>query len=976
MLRVVSLAREISFRDHSRSVERLSRLAADLPTGVQDRLAVLLRASADPDSALHYLHRLQEEQRAAFHRLSRSPAALQCLITVFSYSRFLAEELLRKPEWVEPLPQSGDLHRILSSEEYARRLQARLARYTAGGTAPEEFATFRREQTLRILLRDLLGFGTLSDITEELSNLADAILDCAWQRIQAGMTQRHGTPRLESGAECKFSIVALGKLGGRELNYSSDVDLLFLYGGPGETSGVESLSNKEYYKKACIQLTELLSRYGPHGMSYRVDLRLRPEGALGEVCISLDGAKTYYRSRARDWELQMLIKARPAAGDFGPARELIEFTEPLTYSSSLDFSMVEAVSEARMRIHERLARRRGNKEEFDVKLAPGGIRDVEFLVQCLQRLHGGREPWVQHAGTLHALFRLRSKDLLSEIEYGRLAPAYIFFRNLEHRLQFLEDRQTHILPSDADELEVLARRMTSAQIGSEPSAARLMQELKRHLDGVQEVYDRVVHTQLPVQARTAKVPEADEPQEPHPVVGPVTVSPEDPVSVNLTRMLNQRAPGLAGTLSRSRLRYGGRAFEHFLERMLPSPEWLRWLDEDSVLCSYVIDIFEHSPFFAEQLNRKPELIEELRQMRLKPESTTRYGEMPPLLADPADLRRFFSREMLRIQCESICLQTPIFDTLKRTSGLADCAIATAYSMALDEVAVALPPVSPHYRPRDQMTVIALGRLGMQEFDLASDADLVFVLGDRDSEEHPFWTHVAERVVDLLTAYTGDGQLFAVDTRLRPNGREGPLVQTESTFKNYFSNTAQAWEGITYMKARAVAGGIEGATAFLHELQDVDWRRYGQGGRSKAKLNEMRHRLEKEQGRENPLKAGRGGYYDIDFALMFLRLKSAGIFYKVLNTPERIDIIEKMGHLDRADAQFLLDAATFYRALDHGLRLSSGHAEGRLPAAQHQVEILSELVSRWTPEHLHDQPLPEELEQIQARTREFFERLFA
>jgi glutamate-ammonia-ligase adenylyltransferase len=160
------------------------------------------------------------------------------------------------------------------------------------------------------------------------------------------------------------------------------------------------------------------------------------------------------------------------------------------------------------------------------------------------------------------------------------------------------------------------------------------------------------------------------------------------------------------------------------------------------------------------------------------------------------------------------------------------------------------------------------------------------------------------------------------------------------------------------------------------LQDVDWRRHGQGGRSKAKLKQMRQRLEAEQGAENPLKAGRGGYYDIDFALMFLRLKSAGIFYPVLNTPARIDVIEKMGHIERAEAQFLLDAATFYRAVDHALRLSTGHAEGKLPSAQLQLEMITDLVARWTSERLHRQPLPDELRMIQARTREFFDRLFA
>jgi glutamate-ammonia-ligase adenylyltransferase len=279
-----------------------------------------------------------------------------------------------------------------------------------------------------------------------------------------------------------------------------------------------------------------------------------------------------------------------------------------------------------------------------------------------------------------------------------------------------------------------------------------------------------------------------------------------------------------------------------------------------------------------------------------------------------------------------------------------------------------------------MMVIALGRLGMREFDLASDADLVFALPDADAGELPFWTAVAERILHVIGAYTGDGVIFTVDTRLRPNGRGGNLVQTEETFKHYFAEEAEAWEGIAYMKARAVTGSTERGTAFLNELQDVDWRRYGQNGRSRHQLAGMRARIEKEQGARHPLKAGPGGYYDIDFALLYLRLRGAGIFYKVLNTPARIDIIEKMGHLDREDAEFLRDAATFYRAIDHGMRVSTGHAEGALPTSPSRRAVLGDLVCRWCPERLRHNSgevlLQSTLAEVRTRTRAFFDRIFS
>jgi glutamate-ammonia-ligase adenylyltransferase len=264
---------------------------------------------------------------------------------------------------------------------------------------------------------------------------------------------------------------------------------------------------------------------------------------------------------------------------------------------------------------------------------------------------------------------------------------------------------------------------------------------------------------------------------------------------------------------------------------------------------------------------------------------------------------------------------------------------------------------------------------MREFDLGSDADLVFVIPDQAKPQLDQWTRTAERMIDVLTSYTGEGVIFAVDTRLRPLGREGELVQTESQYNKYFAEQAQAWEGITYMKSRCIAGDAGQGTAFLHELQNVDWRRYGQSGNSAGLLNEMRRKLEKEQGLDHPLKAGRGGYYDIDFALMYLRLRGAGIFYASLNTPERIDVIERMGLLSRENAEFLRTAAVFYRALDHGLRVSTGQPLGGLPKSRSQYEILTELVRRWTPANLHDRPLDELLAETRQRTRELFNQIF-
>jgi glutamate-ammonia-ligase adenylyltransferase len=959
-----TLLETIAFRQPRRAQGEIAALAGGLPSATQAQIEVLLASSADPDAALHYLASLKHQHPDAFKRLVQSQTHLQQLIAVFSNSRFLSDEILQNPQWIEQL---SDTDRVLLDAEYKQRLIEFLKHQPAGTPEVLSLALFRRQQILRILLRDISGLCALSETTEELSNLADAILDVSYERIRAELVSKHGVPRYvdESGQprECGMSVIALGKLGGRELNYSSDIDLMFVYTANGETDGKNPISNKELYKKVANQYTELLSTYTAEGLCYRVDLRLRPDGSLGEVCISLEGAKQYYQVRARDWELQMLIKARVAAGDPDTGRKLLDSVEPLIYSTTLDFSAVEAVSATRERISEKLNRRRLGKSAFDVKLAPGGIRDIEFLVQCLQRLHGGRAPWVRHGGTMLALARLNDKDLLSAAEYGRLVTAYRFLRNLEHRLQFADDRQTHTLPSSERDLDLLAQRMPTAQLGSAPSREKLLHELNAHLEAVQEIYHRVIHAQRPSYYNLA-------PPAPAEVERPET---GEAVTTNLVRFLSECAPELAERVSRAGLRRGAGAFEHFLEKVVANPDWLSLLNSNDTAARYTLDIFEHSPYFAEELIRSPELMEELPHLG---SNDVPFAEVAAHFDDVSDLRRFFRREMFRIQDASMCLRLPVFQTLETTSDLADAAIAATYRMALEQVAASHPPATTGYQLRNQLMVIALGRLGMREFDLASDADLVFVLPDEDHDEHLFWTRVAGRMIDLITAYTGTGLMFSVDTRLRPNGSAGALVQSEASYKDYFSKYAEAWEGISYMKARAVSGDTERATKFLNELQQVDWRRYGQSGRSKKDLRQMRLRLEKEQGAGHPLKAGLGGFYDIDFSLLYLRLKAAGIFYKVLNTPARINIIEAMGHLERADAEFLRDAATFYRAMDHGLRVYSGHAEGSLPNSESQLEVLTELVHRWTPDHLNHQPLKIELSKIQNRTREIFDRLFS
>jgi glutamate-ammonia-ligase adenylyltransferase len=817
-------------------------------------------------------------------------------------------------------------------------------------------------------------------VTQELSNLTDAILACALQKVTSEIAERYGFPLIANASgesePAGFAVLALGKLGGRELNYSSDIDLMFLYAGNGETSGPEKISNKEFYKKVANQLTNLLSTYTAAGVCYRVDLRLRPEGSLGDVCISLAGAQDYYSKRARDWELQMLIKARVAAGQPGLGQALLDFVEPSIYSTTLDFSTIETMSATRERISEKLTRKRLRKDEIDVKLAPGGIRDIEFLVQCLQRLHGVREPCVRHGSTLSALSNLLQKDLLSATEYSRLVSAYEFLRYLEHRLQLEDDRQTHALPTNQRELERLARRMPKVHQLGIASSNQLLQALNRHLENVQGIYDRIVHAQRPLAyshmpAGGSARDRGSRPAEERGSAG---------LSENLLKSLDEAASNLAQRF-RSHTNYrSDRALAFFLEGLLKHPTYLALLNRHPVLADYAIQIFDVSPFFSEELTRYPELLEEIGRVADHPARRWAFEGLAAPLNDVNGLRRFFRREMFLIQAGSICLSEPVFQTLDRTSALAEFVIARAYRIALEQAnahaRAHATESKPFEEPRSEMMIVALGRLGMREFDLGSDADLLFIIPDSEAVRQRFWTRVAEHVIEILTTYTGDGTILSLDTRLRPDGREGMLVQTESKYVDYFATKAEAWEGIAYMKARGVAGDTDRATVFLTELQQVDWRRYGQGGRSKQDLYQMRMRLQREQGTLSPLKAGQGGYYDADFILMYLRLKGAGMFFKSLNTPERIDVVEKMGHLERADAEFLLRATTFVRALDHGIRVVIGRAEEKFPRSHVQREMLAELMRRWTSEYRTAAALRAELMAQQGKMRHLFESIFA
>ncbi len=673
---------ELGFRNTSRARQDLSQLQ-ELPSKFLRHVITLIQNSPDPDQVLHGFVRLGADL-PAFHSLLEQPSVLPFAAAIFGHSSFLSEAIIRHPEWLLDLAASPDLHRVLRACDYEERLK-RYIGPDCGVPSPVAMASFRRREILRIVLRDVLLKASLTEVTEEISNLADAVLNVSLTAIRKSLR-----PESDHSSDGFFSVIALGKLGGTELNYSSDIDLMFIYDVDGSHPDTH-LTHREHFKKVSNRLTELLSTYTGEGLCYRVDLRLRPDGRYGEVCQSLRAACQYYETRARDWELQMLIKARVAAGDVQPGTALLNFVEPLIYSTTTDFTTVEAVSETRQRIHEKLQRSR--VAGTDIKLARGGIRDIEFLVQCLQRLHGGQDPWVRHGGTVPALFRLRDKGFISSREYSRLFAAYEFLRTLEHRLQFFEDRQTHTLPQDPEQQRILALRMPGVHAdSSEPGF--LERRLEEHLEAVRGIYERVVRRKRDEYGALAELP------------------PQSPPQANATvvRFFGSQLPRFSARLDAFRPARGENKLPHFLEGILGSPDLVQLLENNEGVAQSTLEFFEHSSYFADQLIRYPALLFEV--AAACGDRQGRVGFQPP--SDLVGLRRFYREQMVRIQSDSLHRCGSVFKTLKRTSDLADHVISAAYRLAVAETLATNSPLPLSYTPGNQMMVIALGRLGMRE----------------------------------------------------------------------------------------------------------------------------------------------------------------------------------------------------------------------------------------------------------------------
>jgi len=916
----------------------MKAMAEETEPQMTARAAELVRRAPDPEAAEAGLQRLWAAAPAGVRgELAEDAGLLRALLTLLASSEFLTEALIQSPELVHWLARERREGRGRPREAWSAALGADMT-----GLGVEErrggLIRFKRREYLRIALRDLEGQASLAETTQELSYLADAMLQQAYVWAWNDLAERFGTPQQSGGGGAELAVLGLGKLGGEELNYSSDIDLMFLYSAEGETAGGgRSTSNHEFFTRLAQAITGYVSAVTREGPAYRVDLRLRPGGREGEVALALGQATAYYRRQARDWELQMLIRARPCAGSRRLAENFLEAVAARVYPQAPEAAaLAEGVRGSRQRISAQLDRHRALRRRgpgTDVKLEAGGIRDIEFLAQYLQRLHGGAEPWVRSGNTLIAMQRLLDKGWLSGGEFQQLSSAYWLLRQLEHRLQLRLGQQTHTLPVKRERLAALARSLRQAEGGPQQngSGEELEQAVGQRLGEVRRLYQRHVGTGAQPGAATAALEaggEAAAREELRPQSWAAELKLGAHGQRQLQRLLRSAATAPAGE---AELRGLAAAARPRLALALEASDWM-----------------------AEALIRRPGLAAVLDPAMAAAAPAGGAGFAEGMGA----LRVWHQQQSLRLLLEEWAGRQAIATSLRQHSELAEAILRRGLALARAQA-----PAAPSF------AVLALGRLGLGELDLLSDLDLVFVSQEGEREAA---TRLAAKLIEVLTAYTQQGSLYAVDTRLRPGGGEGELVQTPASLAAYFQARAGLWEAISYLKGRGVGGEETTGEAALQAVRRELVRRFA-GQRTDeavgAELATLRDRMERE-GRPGRwgMKTAAGGYYDVDF-LVSRRLLRWGVAASGMGLASWARGLPE-GALPRAVAEELAGLTEGLRAADHALRVATGKAGAAVAAAGEGVERGWRWLARIAPAGV--EAAPAGVDRMRVRLREIYQ----
>ncbi len=838
------------------------------------------------------------------------------LASDFAYESFRREPALLGRQLVELMadPRTAD----------ARRPAWPVELDEAG--AMRELRRFRRREALRLIWRDVNGLDSVTQTLAGSSALAEACLDLALRFAERSLGARHGVPRDGAGQIQHLVVLAFGKLGGAELNFSSDIDLVLAFAENGQTDGARPLANEAFFARVAQQLVKLLAEITADGYVFRVDLRLRPFGSAGRVALSFNAMEQYYQREGRDWERYAWIKARPVAGDIAAGKRLTETLRPFVYRRYLDYTAFAGLREMKALIDGEVARKDLAQH---LKLGPGGIREIEFIVQLLQLIRGGREPGLRERGLLPAMAACERIGALGAASAKRLRAAYILLRHLENRVQMLRDEQTHELPDDA-----FTRARVAAGLGYRDWAA-LETELMAARNDVTEEFTALIapaRNEAPVAGNNAAVAAYWQ-----------RLVAREALAAELAgcgfagaETLHAQLSSLLGSPTLRTLEVRARGcFERLLplliegaaasaapsvclERLirlvhgvLRRSAYLALLEEQSSARDSLVALFAGSSLLAERLIAHPLLLDDLFDARIEAIAPTRAeldADLDRRLAhiDGADAEA--EVEVLQEEKQSAGFRIGLASnrhgdaaaTARALSDVADAIVARTFALAERDVALRHGRLAQGSR----LAVIGYGSLGGAELGFASDLDLVFVYdeaavrgesdGARPLDGARYVARLAQRVVHWLTVQSRAGRLYEVDVRLRPDGGKGLLVVSLEAFAEYQRERAWIWEQQALVRARAVAGDAATAARFA-ECRAGVLAQPRDAAVVREQVSSMRARWRVERDRSTAalldLKQGSGALLDIEFLLQALVLMNAHPHPRLLDSGSTAALIE-------------------------------------------------------------------------------------
>ncbi len=1014
----------LALREPQRSATNLELLYEIWP---QEELLCLVVAdalkTADPDLALNYLERLLAVvSRSQLLQVLHDSIRRQQLLTLLGGSPFLSTLLCRGAIFFEQLFIQGEIDLAVDEEQMLAELGDLIPPATATEESDRLLRCYKARQFLRIGCRDLCGLASLEEVTAELSGLAAASLQIAYECCSYRLQQEYGQPLEEDGRVAEYTILGMGKLGGEELNFSSDIDLIYCYSTMrGQTSGGtrgEQIELRRYFIKLSEMITRALNQPTAEGFVFRVDTRLRPDGNSGDLAISLNAAETYYESWGQSWERAAMIKARPVAGSLALGEELLARLEPFVYRRYLDFGMIEDIMLMKQKIDAGLNRTRDG--ELNLKLGQGGIREIEFFIQAQQLVNGGKNRILRERNSLKALALLGEQGLVRAKDVAALQQAYRFLRQVEHRIQIVQERQTHSLPTREDEMRALARRCGF------PETQEFSDYLDRQRDIVSQAYRDLFHTIEPLEAARPEVslifdPEADpdlvkdlleEKGFSNPDAAYTSLHtlhgdlPERRLTERGRRYLEQLAPLLlAEVLDSPNPDQALNNLEAFLNRLHSRTSFFALLAENPEIVKLLVALFGSSQMLSRMFIQRPELLDTMvsracavsikPQQQMADELSAQMNETDSYEEKLEILRRFRNEEFLRIALNDLHGELGQGEITRQLSWLAEVCLGQAIQMARLELIPRFGLSFLANSPDQEVAfaVIGMGKLGGFELNYHSDLDIIFIHEGagttrpvdgtdpqrfRQLTSQEYFARLAQRIISALTLVTREGIAYKIDTELRPSGNQGPLVTGLDTFEVYHRETAQPWERQSMTRARMICGPPE----FLQRCQTlIEELTFGRDlpDNLAAEICRLRQRMEKEIARESRerinIKTGRGGMVDVEFLTQYLQLVH-GRKYPQLHCQNTLQLLKEMISLqllDAADGETLLTGYKTLRRLENKLRLLYDQSMNELNASGTNLRRIARSLGYEKQAGPPENQLMEDYHRITENIRAVFER---